>query len=253
MKPWRRGWKDRERQRHGLSQKMSHSQDRVHICRSLTVMQRSTSDGSGTSAVSLESLPSFFSCCFIIWPSVLREGERQREHWKSAENTLQCDTVVNQPIVLREYNKAKGQTDLKKPTVNTPHFYQSKNLKLVLPWPKKLRQPRKPNIGACMLERSRACATCARLSQLFWPGQYFTFCILSAPMNHVCSHPRQNYDQITVSKTSFSSRFGVRTCVCVASWNLLWTSILVVANCYTATLVATNSAVCLDLLSYRLL
>ena len=32
---------------------------------------------------------------------------------------------------------------------------------------KKLRQPRKPNIGACMLERSRACATCARLSQFF--------------------------------------------------------------------------------------
>ena len=24
----------------------------------------------------------------------------------------------------------------------------------LLPWPKKLRQPRKPNIGACMLERS---------------------------------------------------------------------------------------------------
>ena len=34
----------------------------------------------------------------------------------------------------------------------------------------KLRQPRKPNIGACMLERSRTCATCARLSQFFWPG-----------------------------------------------------------------------------------
>ena len=37
----------------------------------------------------------------------------------------------------------------------------------VLPWPKKLRQARKPHIGACMLDRSRACATCARLSQFF--------------------------------------------------------------------------------------
>ena len=35
---------------------------------------------------------------------------------------------------------------------------------------KKLRQPHKPNIGACMLEGSRACARCARLSQFFWPG-----------------------------------------------------------------------------------
>ena len=40
----------------------------------------------------------------------------------------------------------------------------------VLPWPKKLRQARKPNIGACMLDRSRACATCARLSQFFRQG-----------------------------------------------------------------------------------
>ena len=40
----------------------------------------------------------------------------------------------------------------------------------LLPWPKKLKQARKPNIGACMLDRSRACATCARLSQFFWPG-----------------------------------------------------------------------------------
>ena len=37
-------------------------------------------------------------------------------------------------------------------------------MQVLLPWPKKLRQPRKPNIGACMLERLRACATCARLS-----------------------------------------------------------------------------------------
>ena len=37
----------------------------------------------------------------------------------------------------------------------------------ILPWPKKLKQARKPNIGACMLDRSRACATCARLSQFF--------------------------------------------------------------------------------------
>ena len=35
---------------------------------------------------------------------------------------------------------------------------------------KKLRQPRKPNIGSCMLERSHACATCARLSQFFGRG-----------------------------------------------------------------------------------
>ena len=35
---------------------------------------------------------------------------------------------------------------------------------------KKLRQLRKPNIGACMLERSHVCVTCARLSQFFWPG-----------------------------------------------------------------------------------
>ena len=33
---------------------------------------------------------------------------------------------------------------------------------------KKWRQPRKPHIGACMLERSRACAACARLSQFFF-------------------------------------------------------------------------------------
>ena len=44
------------------------------------------------------------------------------------------------------------------------------NLGMVLPWPKKLRQAHKPNIGASMLDRSRACATCARLSQFFWPG-----------------------------------------------------------------------------------
>ena len=35
---------------------------------------------------------------------------------------------------------------------------------LLLPWPKKLRQARKPNIGTCMLDRSRACATCAVVS-----------------------------------------------------------------------------------------
>ena len=40
----------------------------------------------------------------------------------------------------------------------------------ILPWPKKLRQAHKPNIGTCMLDRSRASATCARLSHLFWPG-----------------------------------------------------------------------------------
>ena len=40
----------------------------------------------------------------------------------------------------------------------------------LLPWPKKLRQARKPNIGAYMLDRSRACAMCARWSQFFWPG-----------------------------------------------------------------------------------
>ena len=38
---------------------------------------------------------------------------------------------------------------------------------ILLPWQKKLRQPRKPNIGACMLERSCACATCARVVSLF--------------------------------------------------------------------------------------
>ena len=37
----------------------------------------------------------------------------------------------------------------------------------LLPWPKKLKQARKPNIGACMLDRSRACVTCARLFQFF--------------------------------------------------------------------------------------
>ena len=35
---------------------------------------------------------------------------------------------------------------------------------------KKIETARKPNIGTCMLERSRACATCARLPQFFWPG-----------------------------------------------------------------------------------
>ena len=34
----------------------------------------------------------------------------------------------------------------------------------ILPLPKKLRQPCEPNIGTCVLERLRACATCARLS-----------------------------------------------------------------------------------------
>ena len=49
---------------------------------------------------------------------------------------------------------------------NNPSF----TVMILLPWPKKMRQARKPNIGACMLDRSRACATCARLSQFFWPG-----------------------------------------------------------------------------------
>ena len=41
---------------------------------------------------------------------------------------------------------------------------------VILPWPKKLKQARKPNIGVRMLDRSRACATCAWLFQFFWPG-----------------------------------------------------------------------------------
>ena len=47
------------------------------------------------------------------------------------------------------------------------HLLSFNQLLVVLPWPKKLRQARKPNIGACMLDRSRACATCVRLSQFF--------------------------------------------------------------------------------------
>ena len=39
-----------------------------------------------------------------------------------------------------------------------------------------MRHARKPNIGACMLDRSRACATCARLSHFFF-GQGST-CVL---------------------------------------------------------------------------
>ena len=35
-------------------------------------------------------------------------------------------------------------------------------LSILLPWPKKLRQARKPNMGACMLDRSRACAAVPR-------------------------------------------------------------------------------------------
>ena len=50
---------------------------------------------------------------------------------------------------------------------------------VILPWPKKLRWARKPNIGACMLDRSRACATCARLSQFF-------FARVVLHVHHVC-------------------------------------------------------------------
>ena len=37
----------------------------------------------------------------------------------------------------------------------------------ILPWPKKLRQARKPNIGACMLDRSRACADVRAVVSIF--------------------------------------------------------------------------------------
>ena len=147
-------------------------------------------------------------CFFIklLTKSGPDRGKRIREYSKSSSKSDHSSRFFSWLFLLLSlsplvsYNVCLVHRDVQMPHTGTPsptlavHFSAKRSAKLIqnmslfrvtlkrqtqwklkntwvlLPWPKKLRQARKPNIGTCMLERSRACATCAQLSQFFWPG-----------------------------------------------------------------------------------